>query len=544
MAALKVRLNLASAIFPFYTEAAGRTIMMPDQDENFDRYNAANTTPDKGVPQVFYMHNCLPIAGGFQSIGYNQSLAGMAGKTDFDTAFNLYNPNQSSFIFVPAQGMNYIYDASYGTGEWSSVNPIPSGTLPANALVTTAYVDGNTYIYYAKYGCFTYDPATRQLVAVVLSGLTAANVIGICAANGYMVAWTQDTVAWSSLSDPTDFVPSIQTGAGGGSIQDAKGQINFCVSIVGGFLICCQKNVVGASYTNNSSWPYQISEVSGSGGIATIEQLAYQTNLSYMVAMTTAGIQQVSLSGAIPTMPEVSDFITARLFEDFDEVGLTFSAQYLESQVDTKFAAVGDRFIVISYGIQAPNFTHAIIYDIELNRYGKLKLPHRCAFSYNEPAAYGMTTYDQLMNTPISVLGNITYANFFFGGGQPEIIPKENLAFLQQDGTIQLVDFSLGEERASGVFILGKLQFRRGDVIVHQWTDVESIKTTSVFNFYLLPTFNGKDFTTAVATTAIKPGILIRRMAKKYTASNLSLCLTGAFNLTTIVINFTVGGSR
>ena len=78
------RLNLASAIFPFYTEAYGRSIMIPGGDENFDRYNAANTTPDKGVPQVFYMHNVLPIAGGFQSIGYEQQIPGLPGAIDFD----------------------------------------------------------------------------------------------------------------------------------------------------------------------------------------------------------------------------------------------------------------------------------------------------------------------------------------------------------------------------------------------------------------------------------------------------------------------------
>ena len=515
--------------------------MVPDQDENFDRYNAANTTPDKGVPQVFYMHNIMPIAGGFQSVGYIQQLPGMSGHTDFDTCFNLYTSNQANFLFVPSQGANYVYDGL--VGNWASNNPLPAGAVPANVLVTTAYVNGVTYIYYANYGCFTYNDTTQQLVPVTLTGLTAANVIGICAANGYMIAWTTNSVAWSSLSDPTNFIPSVQTGAGGGSVQDAKGTINFCVAIAGGFLVCCQRNIVGASFTNNSSWPYQIVESQGSGGIATIDQIAYQTNLPYMVAMTTAGLQQVSLTSSMPTMPEVSDFLTAQLFEDFSETTLTFTQTFLGSQLAIKLASVSDRFIVLSYGQQAPNFTHAIIYDIGLNRYGKLKLSHRSVFSYNNPAPYGLITYSQLLNTPISALGQITYSQFFTSM-QLAVTPKQNLAFMQQDGTIQLIDFELGENSSDGVFIIGKFQFKRGNVLVHHWTDVETVNAASTFEMYLLPTFDGKDFAAAVPTTMIVNGNLTRRQAARYTATNISLCIIGAYNLTSLTIDFTVGGSR
>jgi hypothetical protein len=511
-----IRLNLASAIFPFYTEAAGRTIIMPAIDENFDRYNAANTTPDKGVPQVFYMHNCMPISGGFQSISYDQAIPAYATPaTDFDTCFSLVSSHFNPYLFVPARGKNYIFDGN--NNAWTSTNPFTPGSVPPNCLVTTAFIKGITYIYYAGIGCYQYNDATATFSPITLTGLIATDILGICEANGYMIAFSAAAIAWSSISNPTDFVPNIQTGAGGGAIQEAKGKINFCVHLAGGFLIYCERNIVGASYTANTAFPYIIVEVKGSGGVDSIDKVAYQGNLSYMVAMTTAGLQQISLDSAIPTMPEVSDFLTAKVFEDFDETTASFSMQYPTTALSIKLSSVSNKFIVISYGLAAPDFTHAIIFDIGLNRYGKVKINHRCAFVFIDPGP--------------GVFGAVR--------------AKENLAFLQKDGKVQLANFNISTANSDGVFILGKLQFSRQNVIIHQTTDVESVHPErNDFELLLLPTFNGKDFDTAVPTVPIRSGRLVNTFAKRFTAINLSLCCIGAFNLTSLITNFTIGGNR
>lgn len=535
------RLNLATAIFPFYTAAAGRTIMLPELDENFDRYNAANTTPDKGVPQVFYMHNCFPISGGFQSIGYLPQLTGLSGVNNFDSPFYLTNSQDNSALFVPAVGLNYIFDGSVGT--WQSISPITPGLINFNSLVTTAYVKGTTYVFYETYGCFTYNATTRVFDPVILTGLDITQIIGIFSANGYMLAWTSDSVVYSSLSDPTNFIPSIQTGAGGGKILDVKGSINICLPVSGGFLIYCEKNIVGAAYSGNVYYPYIYLEVKGSGGVDTIDKIAYQSNLPYHVAMTTAGIQQVSIDSAIHTLPELSDFLTGKIFEDFDETTLTFSEQYLTRQLNIKFSYVSDRFFVCSYGVSAPDFTHAVVYDLALNRFGKVKIPHRSAFSYGVPTPFGELTYAQLQSTSVNDLRGSSYYDLF-SGAHLLITPKQNLAFLQEDGTVQLVDFSLGESVASGVFILGKFQFSRSSVIVHQRTDIETVNRNNTFSLYILPSYDGKDFGPAVSTTTNATNDLTRTFARRITATNISLLAVGAFDATSIVINFTLGGIR
>lgn len=535
------RLNLASSIWPFYSEAAGRTVMLPEIDENFDRYNAANTVQDKGVPQVFYMHNTVPIANGFQSIGYDQQLTNIPGAVDFDIAHSLVNSDLSTFLFVPANGKNYIYDIA--NTSWVSTNPVAPNTLPTNTLVTIAFVKGTYYIYYANYGCFSYNNSTKTMTPVILTGITVGAIIGICSANGYMIAWSSNAIFWSSLTDPTNFIPSIQTGSGGGSVQDAKGSINFCLSISGGFLIYCSKNIVGASYTANTSFPYIITEIAGSGGVSSIDKVAYQSNFPYHVALTTAGIQQISLNTASPAMPELSDFITAQTFEDFDETAVAFTYTTLSDQLYTRFAYISDRYMVLSYGVVAGIFTHAIVYDFGLNRYGKLKITHTCCFDYIPPSSFGYQTYNQLKSTAINSLTNTTY-NQLFVAINTTAEPKKNIGFLQKDGTIYTVNFSIDNTLGDGVFIIGKLQYARNNVIIHQRTDVETIDAASSFKLYLLGTFDGKDFAAAIPTTSIRGGKLIQTFAKRYTASNISLCAVGSYNLTSIVVNFTVGGFR
>lgn len=540
-----LRANLASAIWPFYTDAAGRTIIVPGNDENFDRYNAANTVPDKGVPQVFYMHNTLPISGGFQSVGYRQVVAGLSGHTDFDEAFALRTPDLANRILVPASGKNYVYDGN--TSTWTSLDALPEGAVRSNVIVTTAFVQGQTYFCYANKGTYFFNTSTNDIEQVVWVGgaLDDTQIIGICAANGYMIAYTKTTVAWSSLTNPLDFQPSIQTGAGGGNVQDAKGAITFCLSITGGFIVYCEKNVVGATYTNNTSFPYLFLEVPDSGGCNDPNRVAWQSNLDTHLAYTTSGIQLFNKSQATGIMPEVADFLASQLYEDFDEDTLEFSTEYLSAPPAVKMSAVSDRYLVISYGPTYENFTFALVMDTVLNRWGKLKITHRSCFDFNNPSPSGLVTYNQLMNTLINTLGvNVVYNDFLDGGLQIESLSKKTLGFMQEDGTIQVVDFDLDMDNSSGVFIIGKYQHTRNNVIVHQRTEIETIKQSSDFDLYILPTFDGKDFGAAVPAIANTTGKLTRLFAKRLTGNNLSLLCKGAYNLTSITIYYTIGGSR
>jgi hypothetical protein len=540
-----VRVNLASAKFPLLTEFSGRTIIVPQYDQNYDRQLVSMTDgdKDKGVPQAFYMHNVTPTFQGYQSVGYAQAIPpqGDGSTTDFDACFVIQTAAQARYLFVPSVGKNYVYSGT--TKQWVSTNPIAPGTLRSNVQVTAAYIHGETYIYYANYGCLRYDTPTTAFVTVILASLNPANVKGVCAANGYMLTWTDTAVAWSSLVDPTDFLPSLTTGAGGGSINEAKGKIISCLPISGGFLVYCERNVVSARYTGNTAFPFVFVEVPGSAGISGPETVSWQSNLATHYAWTTAGLQELDRIKTTNSLLEATDFLASRQFEDFDETTNTFTQQTLAKPVNVKLCVIGSRFLIISYGIQSGIYTHALYYDIALMRWGKLKITHTDCFDFAPPSLVGPLTYSQLAGTPYASLSGITYGDLQ-GTVTVQGTVRSTIAFLQSNGTVQLVDFGISEATASGVIWMGKYQFVRNKLIIHLGTDIETERDNNTFDCFIVPTIDGKTFLTPTKGFLQQKSPKMRSYNNRVTGMNYALYLRGAFALNTIVTWFTTAGTR
>jgi hypothetical protein len=542
-----LRVNLASPLFPFATELWGRSIIVPQFDQNFDRttLNAPGVTVDKGIPQAFYMHNCLPTPQGYQAIGYTNGLPPNAGNTlppnpDFDQVFSIQQPDGHRFLFSPSIGKNFIYDATINTWIVSTPTPGVDGTT----LVTVAMVQGQSYIYYEKIGAFKYDPVAQTMVPVTLTGLDVTKVIGIASANGYMIAWTTVNVAWSSLLNSTDFTPDLTTGAGGGAINDASGDIRVCLPIAGGFIVYCDLNAVGARYSGNINFPFVFKEVPGSGGIRHPNDVSYHSNLAYHILWSGNGLQQLTLVSTIPIYVEATDFLAGQIFEDFDDASLTFSTSYLSSPLNLHITIISARFMVISYGMAAPDFTHALVFDLALSRWGKLKITHRQCFQFTFPNLVGAQTYGDLILKSYHDLLNTTYGDLnsaVANLSQDEF--KHNFAFLQANGTVKIVDFSFSEGTANGVLMLGKYQFQRAQRIEHQVAEFDVVQAgANNFNYFIVPTQDGKTLGKLI------PGFLTLRAdrtivyKKIVNAYSLAALFTGQFNLTSITFIFTMGG--
>jgi hypothetical protein len=497
--------------------------MFPQLDENYNRTIFSSVDPgfEKQLPQVFYMHNVMPTVLGYQSIGFDQ-LTGIA-TTDFevvlDHAFQVQTPDQNNFIYVPGGGKNFIFN---GNG-WVEAPWFPANTITSTTITTTAFLHGQTYIYFANIGCYTYDNLTNTMVSVTLQGLDPTKIVSICAANGYMIAASEDAVAWSSIVDPTDFVPSLVTGAGGGSINDAKGSIAVALQISGGFIIYCQYNAVGATYSGNSSFPFIFLEVANSGGISTPEQVTHHSNRSTHIVYGSYGLQELNKASAKGVYNEASDFLASKLFEDFDEETNTFYSTYPPQPLAVKLVIVMGRYLVISYGINYLKYTHAIVYDMEFKRYGKIKINHTDCFEWNDPH----------VSNPVHPTAS-------------RVLPKKSIVFLQEKGELFMVNFDFSSAGDKGVFIIGKFQFRRGTWITHQYGIVDSINRNIPCRYQVWPTKNGKDFLTP--STAVKNAKLSGTKSSLYqkliSGQNISIMLSGGFNLSSLLFAFTTSGKR
>lgn len=507
MAQVSYRANLSAKAFPFISENFGRSIIVAGQDQNFSRQvvSAEDQDKDIGIPQLYYCHNVMPHANGWQSIGYINILPAAPAITDFSSIFLIRDGSDNKAYFgVKSNGDFYISD---GTGApWVFKQ---SGVV--GKLVTVAYVSGVTYIYVANTGCYKYNFSTGAFVSVTLTSLTAANVIGITYSAGYLIAWTSSAVAWSSTTDPTDFTPSLTTGAGGGAVESARGAITYLVPHTLGFIVGTADNCIAALYQNNTRYPFQFREIVNSGGMTSLDLVTWDSNSSSLYAYTTSGLQLISTSQTQTVFPEITDFISGRYFEDFDDTLSTFVTTVLSSPMQKKLTIVADRYLVMSYGIT--ELTHAIVFDITLKRYGKLKVTHVQAFTYMLATA-----------------------------GIQEI-PRQSLAFLKKDGSVQVVDFSIGSPNLNGTLILGKYQYVRSRFLQLDQIALESVRPTQTFSLKVLTSLDGKNMVSSTPTLSYSSG-LAREYSCRAIGLNHSLLCQGGFVLDSLVLNFNIHGKR
>lgn len=510
MSQIVYRGNLSAKIFPFISDFWGQTIIVPGQDQNFQRQITSAEDPDKdrGVPQLFYCHNVMASAQGFQSVGYTQPVMGFPNETAFQRPLVLRDSlNVAVFFVQTSDGRNFVLP--FGNPSWQSINIVP-GT--AGKLVTTAYVNGQSYVYFANIGCYKYDSVSNTLIAVTLAGLDVTKVLGITSAAGYMLAWSNNQVLWSSTVDPTDFVPSLITGAGGGGVEAAKGNIVACITHQLGFIVYTTDNAVAAVYSGNARFPFNYKELVSSGGLASITLVSGDSNSSNQYGYTTSGLQLIAMTGTQTVMPEVTDFIAGGLFEDFDDTTLILSQTELTSPMKKALNTISDRYLVISYGINS--FTHALIYDIAMKRYGKLKIPHVASFEW------------ELLT--------------------PEVndTPRASLGLLQADGTVKVVDFTFDSPTSQGTMLLGKYQYVRSRTLQLEAAKFESIPNTATFTVTDQITIDGKNITIQGVGYEMPRVGKLRDYRFSTDGLNHTLVCQGSFYANSFELAFHVGGRR
>lgn len=502
--------NLTSAEFPLLSDLQGRNVIVTGLDQNYSRQLASNKNKDRdiGIPQIYYMHNVVPTDAGVCSISYSELVkAPLDTDTTFSDIFYLQDSSGAvGYIGITSSGRNYVLeDINIG---W--IRTTDKAAL-AKQFISTATVNGQTYIYYGGVGCFKYSFTTKALVPVTLTALDPVATMGICNSSGYMIAWTNNTVKWSSTIDPTDFTPSLATGAGGQGIQEAKADIMCCLPQSGGFIVYTKKNAVGAAYTGNAQYPFNFKETTGAGGLAKPSNCGADGNNTTHIAYTNAGIQEISIRDSSIIYPQVTDFLAGSQFEDFDEKSMTFTVSQITGALVKKITIISNRYIIISYG--QISLTHALLYDLGLARWGKLKNTHVDCFEYTYPSP---DTVDA---------------------------PRKSIGFLSVDGTIRVATLSYDTTGSAGVVICGKYQMDRNRYINLQTLSLESIKTNSSLNVKVMTTIDGKN-NVSITTPylAINQGTY-REYACRASGMNHSIMISGAFHMNSLELKFTDAGA-
>lgn len=547
MARQTFRLNLGSAEFPLLNYLYGRSIVFPQQDMHYILPNAfSGSEADKniGIPQLMFCENVMPASYGYQSIAYSVALQGAAGASDFDQAFYLRDAAENRVLFVPGvtgtTAKRYTYDATANVWNFSSV------AIPSGAKCTVAHIKSRTFVK------FEFDDEffewTGLWAVVAVPALTATNIKGITAANAYLIAYDRNTVYWSSTLDPVDFIPSLVTGAGSQRILSTRGSIVVCYPTDDGFIIYTTVNTIVARFSGNIRFPWTFKEIKNSAGIDNNqEHAAPQGDGNNIYVYTTNGLMTYGMNKAQQEFPAVNEFFGCREMEVWNAVTKEIDAVTLADKFLIKIEFVANRWLVISYG--ATSFTHALVYDSALKRWGKLRIDHVDCFEFfGNPGTVGSVTALTWLQLPGTwTQQNNTWAEYggiISGGAASLTVPYRSLAFLQASGQVRTVDFTFANTTDDAVLIIGRLQFMRNN----QWTvheiEAEQMGPEVTNKLQLWSSPDGLNYPSKIYPYQVVRTGRAQKWNTRVSAVTHALVFTGNFNLNTVIARGTIGGKR
>lgn len=523
MANITYRANLSAAVFPMTLADAGRTVIIPQADQNFDRrVDPVGEQKTAGIPQAIFMENVFPTVSGYQSIGRSARVSLPTGIAPSGTVtaiecFVVPDIAAGDVVVVARNGTlaGYVDVISNNVraelGWQYAAGSIPSGTLHSTATVrgTHYWCDGTNLFSY------TIDATTKQLtftnITGSVTGVTVADIKYIVGSYNYLILLMDSgTIAWSSTTTPTDFTVSLITGAGSETPSGAQGA-NFLREHPDGFYVYCNNSIIFAKYTANARYPWRFVPVADAGGYNTPNQVFgnYTTGLHYGIDNSNK-VQLIEGNKATLVASEVSTFLERKKHKDvFNYTANEFSK--INGFVYKSISFILDRYVIVSIGFGTPGiYSHAFVYDVLLQRYGMLKLNH-----------------------------SFIVANF------------QDVTLIPNSISVQVQALSIDVYDTTAVFdsvlMLGKFQLIRDnsltllEVVIECGRDAAlGVQDISILDF---PSMDGKSFDSPIALNLTTSDELLVAPCR-ITALNHSIMLKGAFDVNTLQLKLLKAGKR
>lgn len=509
------KIDIRDSKFPLLAEQQTRTII---------EIVSAEAPTKEDLVGVQYCHNVMPTIEGLESVGFIEAVVpspDLPGGEEFDDTRTIYADDTSVGNDRRGERLTIVWDTAGNVyvlidfiASWLKLASSPAvGPNFSTNDITIGTVDAISYIFYSEDTAFVFNFDTLLLEERPLIGLTLNEVLGVVGSNGYLVAYSKTDIAWSSTLDPTDFTPSTVTGAGGGKIAGTQGNVLFGVSNTLGILLYTFANVISAYYTGNVQFPFKFRPVKDAKGGVNLDRIAYEPDTDGIYTYSKAGLQEVKITGAVTILPEVTDFLAGGRFDVYD----TDLQEYVTTvipdatTVRKKVKYIASRYLIISYNLGEGLFRFALIYDLALNRLGKIKIDHVDVFDY-------------------------------VGGSNQDEVSKQSIAFLLPSGEVSLLDFAV-DSISDGVLILAKLQATRTRLFTLLGVETENVLEDSTFSVGSLVSLDGKNGTYVPGKPSLTAKNL-REDAFKVTGKNHSIVYEGQFNVTTALIRYTINGRR
>jgi hypothetical protein len=515
MAHISYRANLSAAIFPLTYNNVGGTVIVPQADNNYDRrVDPAGEQKTAGIPQAIFLENVLPTEYGYQSVGFEE-LASISLLTGEYVTFAYLANNNFVAAQIQATTPKWAVNQANADAPWQyglTGNPNLWNTLDFD----TAYVRGYNY---------GYIPASGYGGAKILEGglllwehwvqsapFTGYNGGYLLASHNYLLGITQNTgeVQWSSTTTPTDFTPSLVSGAGSIIPNDFKSPVVALRNTAEGFIMYCGKNAIAATYTGNARYPWKFREIRGAFGYNRNEDIAGAKGAEAHYAIDAQKTLRVITSDSAQQIaPEVSTWLRGQpTIESWNASGYVQVTSLSGAKLRTWLRYIMNRYLFLSYvssaTLSTAEYTHVLVYDTLLQRYGRLKVDHTFVWDYDG-----------------------------------------EVYFLTRTGITKRMSFDLSDSAAThdSTLVLGKFQYVRS-----RHLDLHNVRTEhgpdSNYTVGVISSLDGATAGTYQALTASTLGAGINEYDCRLTGMNHQIVIRGKFDLNTLALTFSPGAGR
>lgn len=448
MAQIRTRLSVKDYPIPLISDDLGNTSFVA----SYDQANAQ--------PLPYWVENVMPTKTGLKAVAIFDKLS-----TPFPSKYIPFKPTKlyTKLIFSPLGDSALVmqYDDSLlvltsRLSQWTELAPAVSLTGQEAQIVN---VQGVHYVFHKALGLKKFNETLDALEPVTLNGLEQPQVDGIASINNYLVVWINNAVYWSTPTNPEEFNPliaDITTGAGSSFIQGIKGVIIGSAVVNTALIFFTNFHAISMRFTGSTANPWVFKEVLNSFGVNTPRHIT-SNNSGVIYVWSSAGLQAVNETEATNIFPEVTDFIKGGVYEYREECKYFEISKKANKNFNIRLAFVSGRFLCISYGIEAYEFS--LVYDIGLKRWGKLSFKH---YEMIEDVLLisGVMRIRDLVNpikayaaTPIKALEG-DYYNYLQ-------VPN-TFCYIAPDGTIKQVSTSdRNKSNIESIILYGKLSNTR-----------------------------------------------------------------------------------
>lgn len=296
--------------------------------------------------------------------------------TPVHRVFPIYNSAAKDYQLAYYAGTGYVKQSTSNSLNWDNATVVSVGyTAP---VITTAVVNSRGFVnfYSNATNAKLYENDVLTAVTLKFKAITAAAT--------YLLGITATSVYWSTPTNPLDFT---SYGAGNGIPSGLIGEITAIVPIAGGFIVFSEENAVFGSYTNLPTAPFRFTVIPNAGGISDLTQVGASTTHNTVMAWTSKGLQLITPSNVV-SIPEISDFLNEApihtqannnslyTFYNYNEITSRYAPQ-------VRIGAIGNRYFTVSYKVyNASHYQHALVLDLQLQRWGHIRVEHVHTLDY------------------------------------------------------------------------------------------------------------------------------------------------------------------